>query len=199
MSPPTERDLTLPSSLLPALAPPPRGGASIGVQRRSAAAQPTQHLPASPHRVEGSRLAGATVSSTPPANVIRNVAPTWATTRAGSNDSSPLIFDFMLLYDICVTTGHAARVTVSHIMGFQDVTLFCRFPTPVTTATALKRCRHRKQCPSVIAAACPPPPPSQGGRSSFSVPGSPRTRANGGSCNIVFLFKDNKNIKEKLS
>jgi hypothetical protein len=40
-------------------------------------------------------------------------------------------------------------------------------------------------------------PPARGGRSSFSVPGSPRTRANGGSCNIVFIFKDNKNITEK--
>jgi hypothetical protein len=97
------------------------------------------------------------MSSTTPANMTRNVAPTWATTCAGSNDSSPSIFNFMSLYDICVTTGHAARVSVSHITGFQDVTLFCRFPTPTTTATP-RTCRCPcKQCASVIVAACPPP------------------------------------------
>jgi hypothetical protein len=154
MSPPTKWGLTLPSSLLPALAPQLSGGASIGAPGRSAAAQPTPHLPSSPYRVEGLWLAGATMSSTPPANMTRNVAPTWAATCAGLNDSSPSIFDFMSLYDICVTTGHAARVSLSHITGFQDVTLFCRFPTPTTTANPLKRRCRCKQCASVIVAAC---------------------------------------------
>jgi hypothetical protein len=102
----------------------PQLGASIGAPRRSAAAHPTPRLPAYPHRVDGSQLAGVPASSTPPANV----APTWATIRAGSSDSSPSIFDFMSLYDICVATSHAARVSVSHCTGYQDVTLFCRLP-----------------------------------------------------------------------
>jgi hypothetical protein len=110
MSPPTERDLSLPSSLLPALAPQPWGGTSSGAPGRSAAAHPTPRLPASPYRVDSSRLAGATPSSTPPASVAHNVAPTWAATRAGLSDNSPSIFDFMSLYEICVATGHTASI-----------------------------------------------------------------------------------------
>ncbi len=72
MSPPTELDL--PSLLLPALAPQPRGGASREAPGRSATAQPSPHLPASPHRVEGSRLAGEPrTASTLPANVACNM------------------------------------------------------------------------------------------------------------------------------
>jgi hypothetical protein len=128
MSPPTERDLTLTSSLLPALAPQPRGGASNGSPERSAAAHSTPRLPASPHRVDSLRLAGEPpASSMLLANVVCNVAPTWAATCVGSSNSSPSIFDFMSLYDNCVTTGLAARISVIQITGYQDVTLFYRF------------------------------------------------------------------------
>ncbi len=66
--PPTERDLTLPCSLLPALAPQPKGGASNGAPGRSAVSQPIPHLPASPtHRVDGLLLAGAL--SSPPSTL----------------------------------------------------------------------------------------------------------------------------------
>jgi hypothetical protein len=99
MSPPTVRDVPLPPPLLPALAPQQRDGASMGATGRSTTARPTRHLPTSPHRVEGSRLAGVTSSPvTHPVSATRNVAPTWAATRAGSDISSPAIFDFMSLY-----------------------------------------------------------------------------------------------------
>jgi hypothetical protein len=80
MSPPSEWDVFLPSFLLPALAPQPRGGASNGAPGWSAAAHPTPCLPVSPHRVDSSQLAGALPppSSTPPSNVALTVAPTWA-------------------------------------------------------------------------------------------------------------------------
>ncbi len=61
----------------------------------------------------------------PPA---RNVASSWAATRGGVSDSSPSILDFMSLYDICVATGHIARVSVNHTIGYQDVTIFFSFP-----------------------------------------------------------------------
>jgi hypothetical protein len=115
MSPPTVRDMT-PPPVLPALDHQPRGGASLGATVRSTAARPTPCLPASPHRVEGLRLAGVTTPPvTIPANVARNVAPTWAATRAGSVTSSPSIFNFMSLYDICVSSGHAALYKCDHI------------------------------------------------------------------------------------
>jgi hypothetical protein len=156
MSPPTERDVTPPPSSLPALAPQPRGGASNRVLGRSAAAHPTPSLLASPHRVEGLRLAGAPPSPLP-ANVTRNVEPAWASTRAGSSDTTPSILSFMSLYDICVATGHAARVSVNHSIGFQDVTLFCRFTTQATAADTRKRRRRRQICAPATVTACPSP------------------------------------------
>ncbi len=153
----TVRELTLPSSLLPAPAPQSRGGASTGALGRSAVTHPTPPLPASPHRVDGSRLAGVPTSSTPPANMTLNVAPTWAATHAGSSNNSPSIFDFMWLYNICVSTGHAANVSVCHSTGYQDVTLFCQFPTPTTTVIARKRCCRHQRCPSTTIATGPPP------------------------------------------
>jgi hypothetical protein len=156
MSPPTVRDVT-PPPVLPALAPQLRDGASMGVAVRSATARPTPRLPASPHRVEGLRLVGVT----PPRAAYvdsdtRNVAPTWAATRAGSDTSSPAIIDFMSLYDICVSSGHVARISVNHQPGYQDVTLHCRFPTQPTAANNRKRRRRRPRCPSAATTACAP-------------------------------------------
>jgi hypothetical protein len=158
MSPPTERDVTPPPCLLPSLTPQPRGGARNRAPGRSAVAHPAPSLPASPHRVEGVRLAGALPSLSPlPANVTRNMAPTWAATRAGSSDTTPSIFSFMSLYDICVATGHAAHVSVNHSTSFQNVTLFCHFATQVTVANTRKCRRNRQRCPSATVTACPPP------------------------------------------
>ncbi len=126
----------------------------MGAQVGQLQLTPHRACPSSPYRVDGSRLAGATPSSTPHASVARNVAPTWATTRMNLSDNRPSICDFMSLYDICVATGHAARISVSHIMGYQDVTLFCRFPTPSTSAITRKRCRRRQRYPSATIAAC---------------------------------------------
>ncbi len=89
MSPPTVRELTLPSSKLPAPAPQPRVAASSGAPGWSAVTHPTRRLPASPRRVDGSWLGGVPASSTPPANVTHNVAPTWAARRAGSRTTAP--------------------------------------------------------------------------------------------------------------
>jgi hypothetical protein len=130
----------------------------VGAQVGQLQLTPNRACPSSPYRVDGSRLAGATPSSTPHASVARNVAPTWATTHMNLSDNSPSICDFMSLYDICVASGHAARISVSHIMGYQDVTLFCRFPTPSTSAITRKRCRRRQRHPSATIAACPPLP-----------------------------------------
>jgi hypothetical protein len=44
----------------------------------------------------------------------------------------------MYLYDICVNTGYAACVSVNHTTGYQDVTLFCRFPTQTTAKNICK-------------------------------------------------------------
>jgi hypothetical protein len=159
MSPPTERDVTQTTPLLPALAPQLWDGASNRAGR-SAAAHPTPRLPTSPHRVDGSRLAGVLPPTlTQPANVTRTVAPSWAATRVdvGASDNSPSILDFMSLYDICVAASHAARVSVCQSTGNQDVTLFCRFPTPTTAVNVRKRRRRHQRCPSATTAACPPP------------------------------------------
>jgi hypothetical protein len=111
-----------------------------------------------PPRVDGLWLAGEPPAlSTLPANMVRNLAPTWAATCAGSSDSSPSIFDFMLLYDNCVATGLAARVSVNHITSYQDVTLFCCFPTRTTAANVRKRRRRCQRCPSATVTACPSP------------------------------------------
>jgi hypothetical protein len=100
--------MTLPS-LLPDLAPQPRGGASNGAPGRSAVSQPTSRLPTSPsHRVDGLQLAGA--SSSPPCILPAcNVASVWATTSVGISDSSPPILDFMSLYDICVAINPSTQ------------------------------------------------------------------------------------------
>jgi hypothetical protein len=157
MSPPSEWDVTQTFPLLPALAPQLQDGASNRAGR-SAAAHPTPRLPTSPYRVDGSRLAGVLPPTlNQPANVPRTVAPSWAATHVGASDNSPSILDFMSLYDICVAAGLAARVSVCHSTGNQDVTIFCRFPTTTTAVNIRKRRRRRQRCPSVTAVACSPP------------------------------------------
>ncbi len=114
---------------LPNPPPPPPEGGGPG---RSPVSHPTPRRPAAPsRRVDGSRLAGA-LPSHPSSLPACNVAPTWATTCAGLSDNSPSRLNFTTLYDICVTTGHVARVSVSHIIGYQDVTIyeFPQTPTP---------------------------------------------------------------------
>jgi hypothetical protein len=156
MSSPSERVVTQTTPLLPALAPQLRDGASNRAGR-SAAAHPTPHLPASPYRVDGSRLAGVLPPLTQPANMLRTVAPSWAATRVGASNNSPSISDFMSLYDICVTAGLATCVSVCHSTGNQDVTILCHFPTTTTAVNTRKQHRRRQRCPSVTAEACPPP------------------------------------------
>jgi hypothetical protein len=147
MSPPSEQDVTQTTPLLPALAPQQRDGASNRAGR-SAAAHPTPCLPASPYRVDGSRLAGVLPPTlTQPANVTRTVAPSWTAIRVGVSNDSPSILDFMSLYDICVAAGLAARVSVCHSTGNQDVTIFfCRLPTTTTAVNVRKWRRHHQRC-----------------------------------------------------
>jgi hypothetical protein len=41
----------------------------------------------------------------------------------------------MSLYDICVASGQAARVSVNHTNGYQDVMIFCHFPVQTSAVT----------------------------------------------------------------
>jgi hypothetical protein len=85
------------------------------------------------------------------------VAHSWiAATHAGASDSSPSILDFMSLYNTCVTISYAARVSVNRTTGYQDVTLFCRFPTQTMAKINRKRRRRRQCCPSTTITACAP-------------------------------------------
>ncbi len=68
----------------------------------------------------------------------------------------PSVFDFMSLHDICVATGHAAWVSVSHTTSYKDVTLFCHFPAQTTAVTTNTRKRWHwcRCCPSTTLMAC---------------------------------------------
>ncbi len=94
------------------------------------------------------RVPASHLHNLPARTHLTNMASSWTgTVCEGSSARNPSEFDFMALYDICVTTCHAARISVEHTTSYQNDTLTCCLPTPTTAAkTNICKCQCRRRC-----------------------------------------------------